>query len=326
MTRRRRRLCIGCLLVTILGPVAAQDERPTFRSTAAAVRVDVSVLDNDRPVSYLTAGDFELVDDGVRQKIADLSYGKLPIDVTVALDVSRSVTGDLLANLRRSVDDVRGRLRNGDRLKLMAFNQRVRRILDYSSRSADTKAAFDGLSGSGGTALLDALAVAMTSAAPVDRRQLVILFSDGVDTNSVADPAALIDLARHTTPTVVFVGPFDWSRGSQLPRSLASEITAPLGGNPPPRNQAPPLRSGRLGTSSLYERLADETGGLVVSLPGVGANLQGTFGRILDDFRSSYVLYFTPQSAAKPGFHTIDVRVTRSGSYEIRARRGYVRE
>ena len=47
------------------------------------------------------------------------------------------------------------------------------------------------------------------------------------------------------------------------------------------------------------------------------------FQRILDEFRSSYVLQYTPRGVDRPGWHEIDVKVTRSGSFGIRARRGY---
>ena len=62
------------------------------------------------------------------------------------------------------------------------------------------------------------------------------------------------------------------------------------------------------------------------TLPDVrGASLATTFGRILDDFRSSYVLHFTPQPTGGKGFRTLRVVVKREGPFVVRARRGYVR-
>ena len=72
----------------------------------------------------------------------------------------------------------------------------------------------------------------------------------------------------------------------------------------------------------MYDQLARETGGMVVTTTP-GENLASTFRRTLADFRSSYVLYFTPQGVERTGSHTIDVRVKQDGT-EVRARRGYV--
>ena len=54
-----------------------------------------------------------------------------------------------------------------------------------------------------------------------------------------------------------------------------------------------------------------------------GENLTSTFRRVLEQFRASYVLYFTPTGVDRQGPHTLDVRVKRAGT-EVRARRGYV--
>ena len=54
-----------------------------------------------------------------------------------------------------------------------------------------------------------------------------------------------------------------------------------------------------------------------------GENLTSTFRRMLEQFRASYVLYFTPTRRRAQGAHTLDVRVKRAGT-EVRARRGYV--
>jgi hypothetical protein len=44
---------------------------------------------------------------------------------------------------------------------------------------------------------------------------------------------------------------------------------------------------------------------------------------IIADFRSSYVLHYSPKGVALPGWHELGVKVTQSGSFKIRARKGY---
>ena len=98
-----------------------------------AVAVDVTVRDRTRrPMTGPQGRDFEVFDNGVLQQVHEVSYGKLPIDVTVALDVSSSVTGALLDRLRRGVGAADGGSRPEDRLKLILFNMRVDRTVDFT--------------------------------------------------------------------------------------------------------------------------------------------------------------------------------------------------
>ena len=278
--------------------------RPMFRSSVTGVSVSVSVLQNNVPVTGLTAADFELLDNGVPQKISDLSYERLPVDVTVVLDVSASVTGAVLDQLRQSVRQLKADLGPRDRLKLVAFNMRVRRLADFEAPAAATDTAFASLSGYGSSAIFDSVAVQLASPAVEGRRHLIVLFTDGEDSSSLSDPDALFDVAKRTTATVDIV-----LASTSPERSSAS----PFGRSP----GRPPITVGR-----MYDQLARETGGIVVpTVPG--ENLASTFRRTLADFRASYVLYFTPDGVARSGSHTIDVRVTRDGT-DVRARRGYV--
>jgi VWFA-related protein len=286
------------------GAAAQQEPRATFRTGADVVAVEASVWRDKRPVTGLKTSDFELLDNGVPQQISDLSYERLAIDVTVVLDVSASVTGAVLDQLRQAVRQLKADLGSRDRLKLVAFNMQVRRLADFDAPASAADTAFASLSGRGSSAIFDSVAVQLASPAVEGRRHLIVLFTDGEDSSSISDPDTLFEVARRTTATVDIV--------------LAS--TAPERSNASPFARAPgrpPITVGR-----LYDQLARETGGVVVPTTA-GENLASTFRRTLADFRASYVLYFTPQGVAPSGSHSIDVRVKQNGT-EIRARRGYI--
>ena len=286
------------------GAVSQQESRATFRTGADVVAVEASVRRGKRPVTGLKATDFELVDNGVAQQISDLNYERLPIDVTVVLDVSASVTGAVLDQLRQSVRQLKADLGPRDRLKLVAFNMQVRRLTDFEAPAVATDAAFASLSGRGSSAIFDAVAVQLASSTLEQRRHLIVLFTDGKDSSSISDPETLFDVARRTTATVDIV--------------LAS--TAAERSNATPFARAPGRPAITVGR--VYDQLARETGGLVVTTTA-GENLGSTFRRTLEDFRASYVLYYTPQGVAPSGSHTIDVRVKQDGT-DVRARRGYI--
>jgi hypothetical protein len=113
--------------------------------------------------------------------------------------------------------------------------------------------------------------VALTLPAAADRRQLIMLFSDGLDTSSILDPVALMDVASRTSPTVSVVA---------AARVLTLVCSGYCCGSSPQ-------------TRLTYQRLATATGGVFVTAMR-GADLSARFQGVLDDFRSSYVLHFRP--------------------------------
>src|SRR5262245_38242758 len=78
--------------------VAAQ--QPLFKSRVDLVRLDVSVERDGRPVRGLTARDFSIVDNGVRQRINSVALvEEMPLNVVMALDTSGSLFGSRLQSL-----------------------------------------------------------------------------------------------------------------------------------------------------------------------------------------------------------------------------------
>jgi VWFA-related protein len=299
---------------------ATQDQSPqaplTFRSSADAVMLSVSVRRRDRPVTGLRAEDFHVFDNGVPQQIADFSYETLPVDVTVVLDVSASVTGRVLADLQRAIGRLRADLGEGDRLKLMTFNMRVRRQVDFTASADAIDASFGAIRPFGSSAVLDAVAVALASPAPADRRQLVVLFSDGEDSSSITEPGVLFEVVRRTSPTIAVVvasPPTAQTGAAILVPNTRTGLVMPSAGQTPMRLPAMHL--------DLYRALATETGGRLLQI-NPRDNLSSAFRRILDDFRSSYVLHFVPAGVATGGVHTLDVQVDREG-VEVRTRTEY---
>lgn len=278
---------------------ASPPPQPAFRSTADVVSVEVSVRRDKRSVVGLTGGDFEVLDNGVPQQLDTVSYERLPIDVTIALDVSASVSGPVLEQLRRSVRQLQSDLAPRDRLKLVAFNMRVLRLMDFRAPAPSGDAALASLPAAGSSAIFDTLAVALTGAASAGRRHLIIVFTDGKDSASVTDPDVLFDVARRSTPTVAVV----------LASTTPDQPASPFGPSP-----SVPIRD-------VYDRLARETGGVVV-YTRPDDELGATFRRVLSEFRASYVLYFTPRGVEPTGIHSLEVRVKQPG-VDVRSRRGY---
>jgi len=316
---RRLILCIGCLSgVVLAGPAGATRgtqnpvgaQAPAFRSSTSAVAVDVSVRDRSRrTVVGLTAKDFVVLDNGVRQDVSEISYGTRPIDVTVGLDVSASVTGEVLNSLRRAVFQLMRDLKKEDRLKLLLVNAEVHRAVDFTADVKAVENAMRRVPAGGGTALHDALSVALVGASDPNRRQLVMFFTDGADSGSAISTALLETVAQRTRATVTFVVSGGTSLLNFGPGQFGNSAITTFGGG-----RGRPV-------DPLFNRLAVETGGTVISSDGT-ATLGSTFRRILDEFRSTYVLFFSPTGVDRAGFHTLTVEVSRPDVI-VQARRGY---
>jgi Ca-activated chloride channel family protein len=260
-----------------------------------SVIVDVSVTQANKPVAGLTAADFEVLDRGVPQKISDVSVEAVPIDLTMVLDVSLSVTGGLLDQLRAGVRRIAASATPRDRLRLLTFSHRILRPVDLGDSALAIEEAVDRLSANGSTSAFDALVVAFTAAAEPGRRRLVVLFSDGRDTTSFLDEGPVLSVASRA-------------------QSVAFVIVATRAA------VAPRVES--LPHGPFFQRLAETTGGRVVPI-ALGKQVSDGFLEAVDEFRRSYVLRYTPTGVDLAGWHDLTVRVTRPGRFDVRARRGY---
>lgn len=328
MTSLRPSLSVA-LALAVCGRLAAaplsQDPQqpPMFRSNATEVAVDVTVRDASRRVlTDLTAKDFTVKDNGVAQDVDDVSYGRVPIDVTVGLDISRSVDGPLLDRLRTGVSQLMRDLKKDDRLKLMLFNMRFNRTIDFTNDVAQIDRAMRAATAAGGTALFDALSVAMITASDPNRRQLIVFFTDGSDTSSVTSGEALIKVAERSRATVSFVLLPTGSVGT----NAQNPSLPPAGATRSSTNLSPALQPGGPGPQNLFvmepalHQIMTDSGGTMV--PVTSGALGATFLSILERFRSAYVLFYSPKGVDRTGFHTITVTVNRPGA-TVEARRGY---
>ena len=271
---------------------ATASERPMFRSSVTGVSVSVSVLQNNVPVSGLTAADFDLLDNGVVQKISAISVETQPIDVTLLLDLSGSVEGARLERLKLGVVETSRLLNPADRLRLIAVQHQLRQIFGF--QSAGTTPNLTGLSARGGTALVDGLTAGMMRPADPDRRQLIVAYTDGVDTLSILSPSVARDVAGFADALVHVVVPVAGNQKSGASTAFAA---------------------------SFLSDLARRTGGQLFWVD-LGAPIATTFKRAIDDFRTSYVLRYLPTGVKNEGWHDLTVTV-KSGAYEIKARKGY---
>ena len=77
---RRAAIVAAILALPLVRPGAQQPQQPTFRAATHYVAVDVVVTDrDDKPVTDLTKDDFEIIENGRRQVIADFAFVHVPL-------------------------------------------------------------------------------------------------------------------------------------------------------------------------------------------------------------------------------------------------------
>jgi VWFA-related protein len=316
-----RRLAALAGMLAAVATLAAQER--VFRSGVDGVTITVSVRSNNRPVPGLTADDFELTDNGVRQDLTTLAAEKVPLDLTLLLDLSSSVDGPLLMRLKTAVTDTAALLRADDRIRLVAISQVLREV--FSLRPRGEAMPLDVLVAEGATSLYDGIAATMMRASEPGRRQLIVAFSDGQDSTSIIDEKTAKEIARLTDAVVDVVVPVAGARGDTGARRLAQRNTidslagagnVASGGNASQNGGADPS------VPPVLADLVAPTSGQVYPL-GTDDSVSRVFKAMLDDFRASYVLQYVPRGVAPEGWHDVFVAVKKHPRYEIRARKGY---
>ena len=250
----------------------------------------------------LTAADFELRDSKVLQQIEAVSIEDVPVTLFLALDTSSSVKGQMLDQLKLAARAAVGALRDDDSAALLTFSQRIDRPANVTRDRGVVTAAIDRMKAEGATALRDAIFAATALREQAPGRVVLLVFTDGLDTVSWLDTASVIDAALRSDMVIYGVTTQPPSDESQ--RSLYRD--------------EPELFPG-----PFLADVTERTGGELLQVKR-GTDLATTFAQIVADFKSRYLLTYSPKNVAAAGWHPIEVKLkNRRG--EITARRGYWR-
>jgi Ca-activated chloride channel family protein len=281
------------LLLALAGSAAsAQEPPPTFAVNVEVVRVDVAVTRGGAVVDGLGVADFELYEDGKRQKLDSvLEERNVPLEAALVLDLSLSVRGRLLEELRRAALAFLDDLRPEDQAELIGFSHQVGLLQPLTADLDRVRRAVRLAAGTGSTALRDAVFAALAANVPSRRRPVVVVFSDGVDNASWLPEDAVEEAARRSSSVVYSVV----SRPADRERPTAQPLLA---------------------------RLARATGGRVWE--SRNEDLRRTFVELLRHVRGRYLLTYTPPRPARPGWHDLQVRL-HGVKGDVLARPGYFR-
>ena len=249
--------------------------------------------------------DFAVFEEGAAQTVTLFATSSAPLDVMLLLDASGSMRERMKAATDAALDLVRA-LRPGDRAALVVFRDSVRIAQGLTEDHALLEAAIRDVATAGGTALHEAVYIALRELARVQRtvtdirRQALVVLSDGDDTASRnVTGQDVLDLARRGAVTVFTIMP-------------AAEVE-------PDHFE----RISRKGPAAEFHlrALARETGGRAFT-PAQSDALANAYRQIAEELGQQYWLAYVAPSTSS-GFRRVSVRVVMQPGLSVRTRSGY---
>jgi VWFA-related protein len=331
-----------CILLLFGSTLLAQ-----FGVDSRLVIVPVTVTDKKgRPIDGLEARDFRIYDNGrpLAAAVDTIGTGVAPIALLIAVQ-SSGISAPALDKVRK-IGSLIGPLVTGERgcAGLLAFAADVEWLEDctrdpdalirafHRLRPAEYKAA----------RMIDAVheSVSHLRRNP-NARRVLLLISESRDRGSESDiesavaAAVAAGVAIYAAPYSAFKTAFTTSQREPPP------VPGPgAQRSPPPRPPGPPTVASpmaphgpqidigaavaelaHIAKPKATDELTRRTGGASFPFTRQKA-LEDAIGKLGSELHTQYVLSFVPEEPV-PGYHNLEVKVTRAGDFRVRARPGY---
>ncbi|MGH9432434.1 MAG: VWA domain-containing protein [Terriglobia bacterium] len=311
----------------------------SIRVQSSLVVVPVTVMSPSGDfVENLSQTDFQVLDDGVPQRITRFGLVMEPVAAVVVVQANEAVAplldqvhplGSLFSNLL---------LGASGEAAVITYSDRLQVVQSFSSDASTLAQTLTEITASGSKARLnDALGRAilmLANRAKVDRRAMIIL-SDGSDRGSATTRSQILRAA--TAANVAIYGLRFGAIEASLKRNATPAPPQPSAVPPPASTPSAasatdginlaPLAGLALGVGSaavhknLLHWYAGYTGGVSYT-NSKKDSLQNQLQRIALEINSQYVLAYVPNTLDKTGFHRIRVKVSQP-KLRVRARAGY---
>jgi Ca-activated chloride channel homolog len=270
-----------------------------FRGHIDLVNVGVTVSGKQKHlVTDLTATDFAVYEDGKPQQIFAFASGAEPgppLHIGVLLDVSASQELDLgftqdavikfLTSLPDAVD-----------MTFIDFASQVRGGFYAQSDFPRLVQRVRSLKAGGDTALYDAIGVYLDEASQQDGRKVMVLYTDGGDTESSLSLDSLMTLLKASDVTVYAIGALE--KQPQMAQAIQRALLADI---------------------------AEATGGTAF-FPSNVKDLDRIYAQVLGEVRAQYTIgYLSTNEKTDGSWRKIEVKITRADGkgLHVRTRKGY---
>lgn len=294
---------------------ATEDGDEVVKVETSLVTIPISVFDrNGLYIPNLTKENFKVFDNGVEQQIEYFATSEKPFTVVLLIDTSPS-TEYKIDEIRLAARAFVDQLKPQDRVAVIEFDGNPQVLTRATGNREQIYKAIKKADFGWGTALYDAVDLALKEhLAQIEGRKAVVLFTDGVDTqSSKATYDSTLDLAEEFDAPIfpIYYNTFLENSRQSFP------------------GPEPVFGSGR--TAGEYavgkkylEELSAYTGGRIFKPESTPGGLTAAFEGIAEELRRQYNIGYIPTETGTSGQRrSIRVRVDRK-NLVIRSRDSYI--
>ena len=262
---------------------SARFDVPNAKTKMALVRV---TDEKNRAVSGQSAGDFEVMENGVIREIVSVERSDAPFNLILLLDVSGSVENyvNFIRKAARNFVDTVG---EKDRVSIVIFNEDIKKLSGFTTDKVKLSDSLDTFDAGGATAYYDALAYSVSDTLrPLkgDRTAIVIL-TDGDDNRSFLAFDSLMGSIQESGALI-----YPLYVPSGLIALAAQNMTADID----------PLRKKYMSLTAKSEgegeKLAKISGGVYYPITQIG-QIQQAYEDIVVQMRSAYNITYRSDAA-----------------------------
>jgi len=309
--------CVAGVMLAMAQPAVASDGpsgpdangRSTFKSGVDVVALSVTVLDPQaRLLAGLSRDKFSVFEDGVRQDIAYFEASDVPLDLALLIDSSVSMEPKL-PFVQKAATGFVDALRDGDRAAVFAFNSYVRPLQAFTTDRGLVRQAIQSTTAAGGTALYNAVYVALRAFGKVAedgrvRRRAIVVLTDGEDTASLLTFDDLLAEAKAAGVTIYTIGLHaEEDRGRYAAQQAHKYFST---------------------ADFAMKQLASETGAKAFFPTGL-PSLAEAYAEIGRELATQYAIGYVSRNPMRDGaFRRVTVRVSDSPGAQPRTRTGYL--
>jgi Ca-activated chloride channel family protein len=281
------------------------DEDAVLKITTLNINLPVTVFDEKgRFVADLKKENFQVLENKETQPIIEFhSQANLPLNVAVLMDTSTSVRNKLEFERTAIKQFLASVLRTEkDKISFITFDSTVSIRNDFTNDLSQVSKTVDDIKvATGQTSLYDAIYKVCRESMPrtTSRRRVLVVVTDGADTNSSHTLAQTIALAQKTETTIYALS----TKGGSVFRVEGS----------------PYLNS----DDRELKKLCRDTGGEVFFPDNVEA-LTKAFRQVTDFLRNQYVIVYEPINSDDGKFRQIEVRILGKKNLSTITRQGYL--